>query len=76
MQSTESLLTICFNTSLQKYGGDLAVGAMTILTSIMQFSMLPILGLTQGAQAIISFNYGAKQQQRVKKTVSILCVRV
>ncbi len=72
MQSTESLLTICFNTSLQKYGGDLAVGAMTILTSIMQFSMLPILGLTQGAQAIISFNYGAKQQQRVKKTVSIL----
>lgn len=72
MQSTESLLTICFNTSLQKYGGDLAVGAMTILTSIMQFSMLPMLGLTQGAQAIISFNYGAKQQQRVKKTVSIL----
>lgn len=72
MQSTESLLTICFNTSLQKYGGDLAVGAMTILTSIMQFSMLPILGLTQGAQAIISFNYGAKQKQRVKKTVSIL----
>ena len=70
MQSTESLLTICFNTSLQKYGGDLAVGAMTILTSIMQFSMLPILGLTQGAQAIISFNYGAKQKQRVKKTVS------
>ncbi len=72
MQSTESLLTICFNTSLQKYGGDLAVGSMTILTSIMQFSMLPILGLTQGAQPIISFNYGAKQKQRVKKTIWIL----
>ena len=74
MQSTESLLTICLNTSLQKYGGDLAVGAMTILTSIMQFSMLPIMGLTQGAQPITSFNYGAKQKQRVKKTVQILLI--
>lgn len=72
MQSTESLLTICLNTSLQKYGGDLAVGSMTILTSIMQFSMLPLLGLTQGAQPIVSFNYGAKQKQRVKKTIFIL----
>lgn len=72
MQSTESLLTICLNTSLQKYGGDLAVGSMTILTSIMQFSMLPLLGLTQGAQPIVSFNYGAKQKQRVKKTIFLL----
>lgn len=72
MQSTESLLTICLNTSLQKYGGDLAVGSMTILTSIMQFSMLPLLGLTQGAQPIISFNFGAKQKQRVTKTIKIL----
>ncbi|MEG2634595.1 MAG: MATE family efflux transporter, partial [Oscillospiraceae bacterium] len=50
MQSTESIITICFNSSLLKYGGDIAVGAMTILTSIMQFTMLPLMGLSQGAQ--------------------------
>lgn len=68
MQFTESALTISFNTSLQKYGGDLAVGAMTILYNVMQFSMLPLQGLAQGAQPIISFNYGAKKIDRVKKT--------
>ena len=67
MQSTESLLVLCFNSSLLKYGGDLAVGAMTILSSVMQFSMLPLQGLTQGAQPIISFNYGAGNIDRVKK---------
>ena len=67
MQSTESLLSICFNTSLQKYGGDIAVGAMTILASVMQFSMMPIQGLTQGMQPIVSFNYGAKNMDRVRK---------
>ena len=51
---------MCFNASLQRYGGDLAVGAMTILASVMQFSMLPLQGLTQGAQPIISYNFGAK----------------
>ena len=56
MQFTESALSISFNTSLLKYGGDTAVGAMTILSSVMQFSMLPLQGLTQGAQPIISFN--------------------
>ena len=60
MQFTESALSISFNTSLLNYGGDTAVGAMTILSSVMQFSMLPLQGLTQGAQPIISFNYGAK----------------
>lgn len=60
MQFTESILNICFNTSLLKYGGDVAVGAMTIMGSVMQFSLLPLQGLTQGAQPIISFNYGAK----------------
>lgn len=60
MQFTESALSISFNTSLLKYGGDTAVGAMTILSSVMQFSMLPLQGLSQGAQPIISFNYGAK----------------
>ena len=59
MQSTESLITVCFNSSLLKYGGDIAVGAMTVLSSIMQFAMMPLQGLTQGAQPIISYNYGA-----------------
>ena len=67
MQSTESLLVLCFNSSLLYYGGDLAVGAMTILSSIMQFAMLPLQGLTQGGQPIISYNYGANKPQRIKK---------
>ena len=72
MQSTESILAISFNTSLLKYGGDLAVGAMTILSSVMQFSMLPLVGLTQGATPIISFNYGAGNSKRVKETFLLL----
>ena len=72
MQFTESVLNICFNTSLLKYGGDVAVGAMTILSSVMQMSMLPIQGLTQGAQPIVGFNYGAKKMDRVKKTFRLL----
>lgn len=74
MQSTESILIIIFNTSLQKYGGDLAVGAMTILSSVMQFSMLPLIGLTQGAMPIISFNYGARNADRVKDTFKLLLI--
>jgi len=74
MQSTESLIAICFNTSLQTYGGDLAVGAMTIFTSVMQFSMLPIVGLTQGAQPIISYNFGARNPKRVKKAFTLLLI--
>ena len=72
MQATESAISICFNSSLLKYGGDLAVGAMTILTSVMQFSMLPLHGLTQGAQPIVSYNYGAGNTVRVKKTFKLL----
>lgn len=72
MQATESILVITFNSSLQHYGGDLAVGAMTILSSVMQFSILPIMGLTQGAQPIISYNYGAKNLSRVKETFVLL----
>lgn len=67
MQATESLLSICFNTSLQKYGGDIAVGAMTILTSVMQTAMMPLHGLSQGMQPIVSFNYGAGRLERVRK---------
>ena len=72
MQSTESVISVCFNTSLQKYGGDVAVGAMTILTSVMQFAMLPMQGIGQGAQPIMSFNYGAGDAVRVKKTFRLL----
>ena len=72
MQFTESILNVCFNTSLLKYGGDTAVGAMTILGSVMQFTMLPLQGLSQGAQPIVSFNYGANNIKRVKKAFRLL----
>ncbi|WP_290453216.1 MATE family efflux transporter, partial [Romboutsia ilealis] len=68
MQSTESLVLVSLNSQLQKYGGDLAVGAMTIMSSIMQIILLPATGVTQGAQPIMSYNYGAKNIGRVKKT--------
>ena len=67
MQATESILVLCFNSSLLKYGGDLAVGAMTILSSIMQFALMPLQGLTQGGQPIISYNYGARDADRVRQ---------
>ena len=67
MQASESIISVCFNSSLLKYGGDIAVGAMTILTSVMQFAMLPLQGLGQGAQPVLSYNYGAKNGDRVKK---------
>ena len=72
MQSSESIISVCFNASLLKYGGDIAVGAMTILTSVMQFAMLPLQGLGQGAQPIISYNYGARNKDRVKGTFKLL----
>ena len=72
MQASESIISVCFNSSLLKYGGDIAVGAMTILTSVMQFAMLPLQGLGQGAQPIMSYNYGAKNNDRVRKTFRLL----
>ena len=72
MQASESVISVCFNSSLLKYGGDIAVGAMTILTSVMQFALLPTQGFAQGAQPILSYNYGAKNTDRVKKTYKIL----
>ncbi len=72
MQASESVISVCFNSSLLAYGGDLAVGAMTILTSVMQFAMLPLQGLGQGAQPITSYNYGAKNRERVKKSFRLL----
>lgn len=74
MQSTESLLSVCFNSSLLKYGGDVAVGTMTIASSIMNFAMLPMQGLTQGAQPIVSYNYGAHNMERVKAGFRILLI--
>ena len=72
IQASESVISVCFNTSLLKYGGDLAVGAMTIITSVMQFALLPLQGLGQGAQPIVSFNYGAKNVPRVKAAFRLL----
>ena len=72
MQSTESLVNIAFNTSLKAYGGDPAVGAMTICSSIMQVFFLLFQGLSQGAQPIVGFNYGAGNLDRVKKTFRLL----
>lgn len=74
MQSSESIISVCFNSSLLRYGGDIAVGAMTIMTSIMQFAMLPLQGLGQGAQPISSYNYGAGNAERVKKTFKLLLI--
>ena len=72
MQASESVISVCFNASLQSYGGDMAVSAMAILTSVMQFAMLPLQGLGQGAQPIISYNYGAKNVERVKNAFWLL----
>ena len=67
MLSTESILSVSFNASLARYGGDLAVGAMTIITSASQMSLLPLQGICQGGQPIISFNFGAGKTDRVKQ---------
>ena len=72
MQASESVISVCFNSSLLKYGGDLAVGAMTILTSVMQFALLPLTGLSQGAQPITSYNYGARNTDRVRQSFRLL----
>ena len=67
MLSTESILSISFTSSLAKFGGDVAVGAMTVLTSINQLITMPLSGVCQGGQPLISYNYGAKKLDRVKK---------
>lgn len=74
MQASESVISVCFNSSLLHYGGDIAVGSMTILTSIMMFATLPLQGIGQGAQPITSYNYGAKKPERVKKAFKLLLI--
>lgn len=72
MQLTENMVAVSFNTSLQKYGGDIAVASMSILNSVMQFVMLLLPGLVQGAQPLLSYNLGAGNISRVKKTFNLL----
>ena len=72
MQSTESLVNIALNSSLKLYGGDTYVGAMTIASSIMQVLVMPLQGLTQGAQPILGFNFGAGKTDRVRRTFKLL----
>lgn len=74
MQATEAALNLSFNYSLQKYGGDIAVGAMTIASTVLQMFWIPCNGIGQGAQPIISNNYGAGNVERVKKTVKLLFI--
>ncbi len=76
MNATEAVINISFNSSLQKYGGDIAVGAMTICATVFQMAWVPAQGIGQGAQPIISYNYGAKNAGRVKqafKAFLIIC---
>ena len=74
MQASESIISVCFNSSLQRYGGDIAVGAMTILSSVMQLAMLPMQGIGQGAQPIASYNFGAKNKDRLQETFKLLLI--
>ena len=74
MLSTESLLSASFTSSLAKYGGDLAVGAMTIITSVSHLVTMPLQGITQGGQPIISFNFGAGKPDRVRKTFTLMLI--
>ena len=67
MQSTESLVTVVLNSSLQTFGGDLYVGTLTIMQSVMQMVVMPVQGITQGTQPIMSYNFGAKNFQRVRQ---------
>ena len=77
MQSTESLVQLALNSGMKAYGGanaDQYVGIITILVGIMQFVLMPMIGLTQGAQPIISYNYGAGKTDRVRKTFKLLMI--
>lgn len=74
MQASESIIMICFNRSLLKYGGDIAVGAITVMSSVMQMTIIPLSGFCSGAQPIAAYNYGAKNVSRVKKTFFIMLI--
>ena len=74
MQSTESLVLLTLNSGLQKYGGDLYVGSMSILISVLQLIFVPVSGIAQGVQPIISYNFGAGNRERVVKTFKALLI--
>ncbi len=74
MQFTNSLVQIILNTTLQQFGGDLYVGIMTVINSIREFAMMPITGLTRGAQPVMGFNYGAGKYDRVKKCIKFITI--
>ncbi|MDY3206563.1 MATE family efflux transporter [Clostridium baratii] len=69
MQLAASVVQVLANNSLKEYGGDLAIGAMTIISSVSMIFLMTIFGINQGSQPIIGYNYGAKQYDRVKETV-------
>ncbi len=71
MQFASTAVAILLNNGLKTYGGDIAIGAMTVINSVMIFFFMPVMGITQGAQPIIGFNYGAKQYERVRKTLKL-----
>lgn len=72
MSATESAIFVVFNSGLQKFGGDNYVGAMTIMQSLMQLGFVPVQGFTDGTSPIISYNFGAKKIERVKKTIRMM----
>ena len=74
MQATEALVNVAFNSSLQAYGGDIPVGCMTVSSTIMQMFWLPSQGIGQGAQPIISYNFGAGNIERVRKAFMTMLV--
>lgn len=74
MQASESVIAVAFNSSLLKYGGDIAVGAMTIFSSVMQLALMPLQGLAQGAQPITGYNLGARNTERIKRVFRLLLI--
>ena len=71
MQFASTVVAILLNNGLKTYGGDIAIGAMTVINSVMLFFFMPVMGITQGAQPILGFNYGAKRYERVRATLKL-----
>ncbi|MGO5358101.1 MATE family efflux transporter [Anaerofustis sp. LCP19S3_F7] len=74
MAITNSTVQVVCNATIQVYGGDLYVGVMTILNSIREIFSMPVTGLTDGAGPILSYNYGAKKYDRLKKAIKFMCI--
>lgn len=67
MQLAASLVSVISNKALLTNGGDLAIGAMGVISSVAMMCLMPVFGINQGSQPVIGFNYGAKNYDRVKK---------